>query len=313
MTPLADCFPAIRQHQAARRQLRNQGWGSAAIAQALADKQMVRLRTGVYALAPLPVRAHHLLRDGKPCLAYLAVTRAAITGLGKGVVADRRTSAVFYGMDMLHEPEEVELRVPHGRRVDEVGIDARPSRITRHADVRVLDLDPVPMTTAVDTVLDCAIALPMREAVVIADSALRIKAVTLEELIAEIATRKGHRDAAKWRRLLHLVDEQSGSVLESVLRFLLLTHGYEVLSQFVVHRGKLFVGRFDFCLEAARIIIECDGRRWHDPEDVRQKDRQKTNALVRLGWKVLRFTWAEVVHSHDFVLACVADCVALAA
>jgi very-short-patch-repair endonuclease len=93
----------------------------------------------------------------------------------------------------------------------------------------------------------------------------------------------------------------------------MVLNGYQPESQYIVHLGKLVVGRFDFCLEQARVIIECDGRRWHDPEDIRQKDRQKTNALTRQGWRVLRFTWAEVVHSPVYVLACVADCVSLAA
>jgi very-short-patch-repair endonuclease len=80
-----------------------------------------------------------------------------------------------------------------------------------------------------------------------------------------------------------------------------------------VHRGRLFIGRFDFALLEALVIIECDGRRWHDPEDVRQKDRSKTNALTRLGWRVLRFSWDEIVDSPAYVLACVRDCVALSA
>jgi very-short-patch-repair endonuclease len=113
--------------------------------------------------------------------------------------------------------------------------------------------------------------------------------------------------------MLHLIDDQSGSVLESVLRYLLLQNGFTPRSQYTVRREKLFVGRFDFCLEQAQLIIECDGRRWHDPEDVRQKDRLKTNALICLGWRVLRFTWDEVVNSPAYVLACVRDCAELAA
>ena len=94
---------------------------------------------------------------------------------------------------------------------------------------------------------------------------------------------------------------------------LLLTHGYTPESQYTVHHGKLFVGRFDFCLLAERVIIECDGRRWHAPDDVRNKDRRQENALTRLGYRVLRFSWDEVLNSPAFVLACIKDCVALVA
>lgn len=311
MTSLADCFPAARQCQATRAQLRAAGLSSGAVQRALASGELLRLRRGVYALAPLPVRGRHLLRDGVPDVGYLAAARAAVTGLGRAVVA-RRTAAVLYGMDMLVEPDLVELRVPHGRVLQEPGIEALPSRQTRHVDCSVAGYEALPMTTPVDTVLDCATSRPMREAVVLADSALRRGLVTVEELVAEVGRRRGHRDGARWRRLLHLVDDRSGSVLESVLRYLLVLHGYRPESQYVVRRGTLLVGRFDFCLEQARVIVECDGRRWHDPEDVRQKDRQKANALTRQGWRLLRFSWDEVLHSPAYVLACLADCVALA-
>jgi very-short-patch-repair endonuclease len=313
VTPLADCFPATRQYQASRRQLRSAGHGSAALTAALDAGEILRLRRGVYALAPLPVRARHLLTDGVPDAAYLAATRALIIGLGKGIAADRRTAAVFWGMDMLVEPSKVELRVPHGRVVDLTCVDARPSRMTAQLDHEVLGFEGIPITGEVDTVLDCALARPMRESVVIADSALRRGLVTLDDLVAGVAVRARHPESARLRRLLHLIDDQSGSVLESVLRFLLLQHGYTPQSQFTVMRGNLFVGRFDFCLAAAHIIIECDGRRWHDPEDAREKDRQKTNALTRMGWRVLRFSWAEVIDSPAYVLACIEECEALAA
>ncbi|MFN2536604.1 MAG: hypothetical protein ABR549_00450, partial [Mycobacteriales bacterium] len=281
MSPLAECFPATRQGISARHQLRATGWGSAAITSALDRKTIVRVGRAVYALAPLPTWRRHLLRDGIPDAAYLAATRAALHAVGTGAVADRRTAGVFWGMDMLVEPSSIECRVPHGREVDTAGVDARPSRATAHVDHPVLGFEAIPMTSAVDTVLDCALDRPMREAVVIADSALRNKLVTVEDLVRAVEGRSRHPRSSRLRRLLHLIDDQSGSVLESVLRCLLIQHGYAPLSQYVVHRGNLFVGRFDFCLEQARVIIECDGRRWHDPEDARQKDRLKTNALTR--------------------------------
>jgi very-short-patch-repair endonuclease len=313
MTNLLDCFLGSRQGQAHRRQLRAAGHGSAAITAALAVRDIVRLRPGVYALAPLPVRARHLLKDGCPDAGYLAAARAAIAGLGKGIAAARRTAAVFWGMDMLVEPALLELRGPRGRRAEDKGIDLRTSRSTSYELVGVLGLDAIPMTSAVDTVLDCALSRPMREAVVIADSALRNRSVTFDDLVRGVMARARHPRSARLRRLLHLIDENSGSVLESVLRYLLLQHGYTPESQYTVHRGKLFVGRFDFCLLAARLIIECDGRRWHAPDDIRNTDRRQENALARLGYRVLRFTWDEVLNSPAFVLAAVQDCVALAA
>ncbi len=58
--------------------------------------------------------------------------------------------------------------------------------------------------------------------------------------------------------------------------------------------------RVDFCFRAARLVVEVDGARWHpDP----RRDRQRDNALTALGWRVLRYAWADVVHEPERVLA----------
>jgi very-short-patch-repair endonuclease len=57
--------------------------------------------------------------------------------------------------------------------------------------------------------------------------------------------------------------------------------------------------RVDFCFRSARLVVEVDGARWH--QDV-QRDRRRDNALARLGWRVMRFTWADVVHDSTRVV-----------
>jgi very-short-patch-repair endonuclease len=51
-----------------------------------------------------------------------------------------------------------------------------------------------------------------------------------------------------------------------------------------------------------------DGKRWHlEPE----RDRLRDNVLASQGWRVLRYTWSEVVHDHRFLVAEIAaalDC-----
>ena len=63
------------------------------------------------------------------------------------------------------------------------------------------------------------------------------------------------------------------------------------------------VGRVDFLWREHRLVVECDGRRWHDPADARNTDRRRENGLTLGSWMLLRFTWAEVVHQPDDVLA----------
>jgi very-short-patch-repair endonuclease len=51
--------------------------------------------------------------------------------------------------------------------------------------------------------------------------------------------------------------------------------------------------------------VETDGRRWHDPKDAREFDRRRANSCASLGWRLLRFTWAEVLHDPAYVIATV--------
>ena len=50
-------------------------------------------------------------------------------------------------------------------------------------------------------------------------------------------------------------------------------------------------------------FIEIDGRFHEDDQDVFEEDRLRQNALVRAGWRVLRFTYAMLVNNPVYVVA----------
>lgn len=163
------------------------------------------------------------------------------------------------------------------------------------------------MTPVVPTVLDCAAELPIAQAVAIADSAVRRGRCTLPELRAGLQARPGLGARAHLHAVLRWVDTSSGSVLESLLRVLLSAAGLvPPCTQLVLLdpcTGR--VQRVDFAWPEQRLVVEADGRRWHDPQDRRDADRTRDNTCARLGWLVLRFTWAEVVHRPEEVVAAV--------
>jgi very-short-patch-repair endonuclease len=126
--------------------------------------------------------------------------------------------------------------------------------------------------------------------------------VTLAELTRAARALPGVRAAARARRVLELADPESGSVLESVLRVRMHLAGIAGFSTQLVIRDDAgrHVLRVDFCFAEARLVVEVDGEKWHqDPA----RDRSRDNALAALGWRVLRYTWAEVVHQPERVLA----------
>jgi very-short-patch-repair endonuclease len=52
----------------------------------------------------------------------------------------------------------------------------------------------------------------------------------------------------------------------------------------------------DLCYRDARLVVELDGLRFHRSRLAQQRDRASDRRLQLAGWRVLRFTWDEVVH-----------------
>ena len=292
-----------RQGVLSRQELRCAGVSDAGLARALARGRVVRVRRRVYALAPLPVLPRFLVTDHGVDPSVVPVVRAALLELGPAAAAAGRTAAVLRGWGLLHEPRRaVEVVVPHGHDCSPLGVRARQARSLRAEDlVPLRGLAPLPVTTAVQTVLDCALTLPRLDATVVADSALRAGDVALDELREAVARLPGRREAARARRVVEGCDPECGSVLESVQRVRMVLAGLDGFATQTVLRAFPLL-RVDFCFAAARLVVEVDGARWH-PDPAR--DRQRDNVLAALGWRVLRFTWHEVVHDSARVMATV--------
>ena len=60
--------------------------------------------------------------------------------------------------------------------------------------------------------------------------------------------------------------------------------------------------RADIVLEQAKIIIEFDGFQYHRSKAAFQSDRERQNAFVAHGWRVLRFFHAQVRNDLDGVV-----------
>lgn len=301
------------QGLATTRQLRAAGLSPGPLARAIEAGTVLRVHRRVYALEPLPPRPRFLVTDDGPAPAYVARVRAALLSVGPGAVARGRTAAALHGWPMLVEPTRtVDVAVPHGSRraaVEDVHVaERRDVRVARV--VAVSGAAPLPVMPPVQTVLDCCLSLPLLQAVVVCDSALRARTVTLAELRRASRQLAGVRDAERVRQVLDLADPESGSVLETVLRVRMTLHeicGFG--TQQVLHDGAgRAVLRADFVFEDARLVVEVDGQKWH--QDV-ARDRRRDNALAALGWRVLRYTWSQVVHHPDAVLAEIAAALGL--
>jgi hypothetical protein len=67
-----------------------------------------------------------------------------------------------------------------------------------------------------------------------------------------------------------------------------------------IHMSRVVVDGF---FPSLKLIVEADGKRWHNtPEDI-AKDQNRDYRLSRFGWKILRFTEDQLKHESQDVLA----------
>ena len=209
-----------------------------------------------------------------------------------GVVA-LRSAAMARGWEVAVVPEVPEVAVPRNRKVG----------AERRSGVQVLWMDLTPddrqaeLTSALRTVVDCARRLPFPEALAIADSALRSGDVMLEELRAVRVRGAG---AAAVRQVLDRADGRAQNPFESVLRALAIEEGWDVEPQLAVDLGTGTIHP-DVVAVADRTALEADSWTWHTSRKAHKRDCARYNLMVIHGWRVLRFTWEQVMHEPAYV------------
>lgn len=204
-----------------------------------------------------------------------------------------RSAAAWHGWELKVQPENPELIVRRGRKLtveQRVGVDVHWANL---ADDQVVD----GVTTPLRTVLDCARSLPFDEALAIADSALRSGLVTRAELDSIDVRGAG---AAAVRRVRAHADRRSSNAFESVLRALCIESGLVVEPQAALDLGTGTVHP-DLVCWASHLVLEADSWTFHVSRKAHRRDCARYNLMVVRGWRVLRFTWEQVVHDQTYV------------
>jgi Protein of unknown function (DUF559) len=249
----------------------------------------LHLGHGLYAWAGL---AHG------PALVLAAIHRR----LPRAAAFSGRTAAWLHGLDV--QPcDPVEVTVPKG-----CGVSGRAGlrlRRTAVSPVEIVARRGLPTTSALHTIADLGGRPPLTEAVVVADMALHKRLVDLPELEVYAAARSGWPGSARLRRVLDLAEPAAESPMETRLRLLLVLAGLpRPQAQVPLHdeRGR-FLGRPDLYYPERRLGVEYDGGTHR--ASLAGDDRRQ-NRLVEAGYRLLRFTAADVQHAPDTVVALVA-------
>jgi hypothetical protein len=153
------------------------------------------------------------------------------------------------------------------------------------------------------TVIDLARALPFRDGVVVADSALGAGKATKAEFEAVIAGCRRWPGLQRAKRVVAFSDDLSESVLESIARVAFHEHGLPPPALQVNVGGLRYVGRVDFLWGDYATIAEADGAlKYADPQ--RAIDQLERDQLLRdAGFEVVHFTWRQIFQEAHQVVA----------
>lgn len=250
------------------------------IARRVTSGRWVRLHPRVFLVA-----GH---RRGDEARIRAASLWAAPAGTLSGAAA-----AHLHGM-LARCPPTVQVTVPARlRRRPTPGVTLR-RRDLDPADVDVVD--GIRVTAAPLTALETALALPDGSAFL--DRALQ-RHVRFAAVYRTYHRNMGARGWLQAGRLIAAAADGAESQAERRFLTLLRRGG---ITGWVLGLATP-AGEVDVAFPLARVAVEVDGWAWHVDVDRFRADRRKQNALMLDGWVLLRFTWHDLVHRPDAVVA----------
>jgi very-short-patch-repair endonuclease len=217
---------------------------------------------------------------------------AAALWAGEGSVVSHGTAGVLWGIDGARA-NKVELWVPSPR-------DPRHDQVVVHRGTRIDRADrttfgPIPVTTAIRTLIDLSARMEDDRLVGAMESVFRQQLGTPERLVARLEALggSGRPGTARLERLLERRGD--GRPLESTLEgkvwLLLQRSGVRLPARqhWVTTTGGRY--RLDFAWPDRKLGLEADSWKHHGDRVAFGKDRERLSEMVAIGWRVLLVTW----------------------
>lgn len=210
------------------------------------------------------------------------------------------SAAQAHGWKVKEPPERPWLALPPGRKLPEgLAQDAHVQWARLTADERTAGT-----TAPLRTVLDCARALPFDEGLAVADQALRSGKVSREELLFPASRARGPGSAAI-RRVARHADARAANPFESVLRAIVCEiPQLRLQPQAEIAEPGLFAV-VDLADREREIVLEAEGFEHHGSKSGFIRDRRRYTELTIHGWRVLPFSWIDVMRHPEWVRWCV--------
>jgi hypothetical protein len=272
------------------------GWSVREVRAAIEAKEWLRLQPGV-----LVDRAWR--ESLSPEERHLVDVRARLGFRAEGWHAARRSALVVHGLPFIGKPPSVPQLV---RDKGAPGLRGH-SRHERIAPLPREDREhvEVPVTSLALAIVDVARDECFRNAVVVADAALRA-GVRTEELRAVLVRARRWPGVVAARQAVAFGDPRAETPLESISRV-----AFHVLDlpdpepQVEVWDCGDFVARVDFLWRASNVVGEADGRRKYESVEDLYREKRREERLRDLGFEVVRWDWEAAYRPGPALLAAV--------
>jgi hypothetical protein len=185
----------------------------------------------------------------------------------------------------------------------ESGIEVHDAATLKASDVT--RVDAIPCTTVPRTLLDLAAVLDrgaLERAYEQAEVLRVLDAAAVDDLLARSPRRQG---VAALRAVVQAAAPLALTRNELEKRFLSVCDAAGIPRPQVNAWVPLDGGgvEVDFLWPAQRLAVETDGHQVHGTRQAFERDRRRDRRLLLAGWRVVRFTWRQLVSDPDEVAA----------
>jgi hypothetical protein len=254
------------------------GISRARLERALSEHEIRRVLTGAYVRCDVP--------DNLQMRA-----RAAALVLSPFSVVCDRTAAWLLGVDVLdyHELDvlpPLETYVLRGHTRTRRSECSGGTRDLLPEDV--FEMEGLIVTTPLRTALDLGGKLSRRQAIAALDAFMRVYGLTHEELSRGVVRYFRRRGVVQLRQLIPLADPRAESPGESWTRLAIIDAGLPTPTpQLWIQVNGVPTYRLDLAYPRARVVVEYDGREFHEGDDQERADEARRDWLRQHGWTVI--------------------------
>ena len=264
-----------------------------------------RVNRGAWSRVGQALVIHDIHQPGDPAEAWLLHLHCGRASVVSGPLAARLQGWAVVGTDhLVINPQPV--APPPGYDV----------KVLRRADPAARRFDDLPpLAPRRDALADILVSRSTQGARDLLDQALQRRWIATEDLEHVISERSGpgRRGQPRLRELYGRAAGGSRSEAEQRMGLLLTqTPGHWIANCPVLGEQGQILAEIDFADPVLKVAIEVDGRAFHSDRQSFERDRERQNLLVTLGWVVLRFTWERIVNDPEGVIAEVASVCAAA-